>query len=254
MVKPTQFKVGFLFLGNMYSIYLILTALVGYLIGSVSFARLVTKRWSGQDVTKFEIPVQGTEERYPILAVSGNSVSSVLGAKAGMLVSLLDMLKIIIPTLFCRLYLADHPLYMLVVAAAGVTGHIWPVYHRFHGGTGYSPVVGSLLVIDPLALIVCVVAGIILGMVVLRNIVVASLSWLWLLIPWFWWRQGVSSYLYFAVAVNVLIILAMVPEIKNIQKYSRQGKRAEYGLGSLNSHPMGRGFVKMARIFKVKIQ
>jgi acyl phosphate:glycerol-3-phosphate acyltransferase len=235
-------------------IYLGLSGLAGYLIGSVSFARLVTKLWTGQDVTKFEVPVQGTGDRYKVFAVSGNSVSSVLGAKAGMLVSLLDMLKVIIPTLLCRFYFSDQPLFMLIVAAAGVSGHIWPVYHRFHGGTGYSAILGSLLVIDPLAVVVCPVAGIVLGMVVLRNIIVASLSWLWLLIPWFWWRQGISSYLYFSVAVNILIILAMIPEIKNIQKYSRMGKRAEYGLGSLNSNPMGRGFVKMARIFKVKIQ
>jgi acyl phosphate:glycerol-3-phosphate acyltransferase len=235
-------------------IYLGLTGLVGYLIGSVSFARLVTKLRTGQDVTKFEIPVQGTEEHYKILAVSANSVSSVLGARAGMFVSLLDMLKIVIPALFCRFYFADQPWYMLVVTAAGISGHIWPVYHRFHGGTGYSPLIGGLLVIDPLAAIVCPVAGIVLGIVILRNIIVATVSWIWLLIPWLWWRHPDNAYLYFAIVVNIMIMLAFVPEIRNVKKYSREGKMEQYGLGSLNSNPMGRGFIKIARAFKVQIK
>ena len=82
----------------------VLDAVLVYLIGSISFARLVTRFLApGKDVTDFEIPVEGTEDRYKVLSIGANSVSSVLGPKAGMLVSVLDILKIFIPTLLFKL-------------------------------------------------------------------------------------------------------------------------------------------------------
>jgi glycerol-3-phosphate acyltransferase PlsY len=226
----------------------LLVAVTCYLIGSVSFARLITKWWSGKDVTQFEIPVEGTEDRYKVISVGGNSVSSELGPKAGMLVSLLDILKIFIPTLFCKLYFHDQPAFALIVALGGLIGHIWPVYYRFHGGSGFSAIMGGLLVIDPLAVVATPVAGLLLGMLILRNLIVASLGWIWLLIPWFWWRSGGDpAYILYAVALNVLFLLAMAPEVKMAMKYRREGKYLEYGFSSLKSNPMGRGMLKMAQ-------
>jgi glycerol-3-phosphate acyltransferase PlsY len=190
-----------------------------------------------------------------VLSIGGNSVSSELGPMAGMTVSLLDILKIVLPTLFCRVYFPNEPIYMMVAALGGIVGHIWPVYFHFHGGSGFSAILGSLLVIDPLAVLVTPIAGFLIGMVVLRNLIVASLSWIWLLIPWFWWRfDGDPVYVLFAVAVNIVFILAMVPEIKMARKYAREGKYLEYGIGSLSSNPMGRGMLKLAKFFKVEVK
>jgi acyl phosphate:glycerol-3-phosphate acyltransferase len=223
-------------------------AAASYLIGSLSFARLVTRLWSRQDVTQFEIPVLGTEDHYKVLSIGANSVSSGLGPLAGMTVSVLDILKIILPVLFCKLYFDGQPVYMLIAAIAGLAGHVWPVFYRFHGGSGFSAILGGLLVIDPLAILVCTLSGLLLGMLVLRNLVVASLGWLWLLIPWIWWHSnGDPLYIGYAVLVNVLFILAMVPEIQKALQYKREGKTLEYGLGSLSSNPMGRGMLRMAR-------
>jgi glycerol-3-phosphate acyltransferase PlsY len=234
----------------------VLDAVLVYLIGSISFARLVTRFWApGKDVTDFEIPVEGTEDRYKVLSIGANSVSSVLGPKAGMVVSVLDILKILLPILLFKLFFPEQPAYALIAAIAGMMGHIWPVYHKFHGGSGFSAVLGGLLVIDWLAAFICPVAGLFLGMIVFRNMVVASLSWLWLLIPWFWWRTGGDiQYILYAVAVNVLFILAMMPEIKTAIKYKREGKYIEYGLGYLKSNPMGRSMLKIAEFFRVEIK
>ena len=222
--------------------------IASYLIGSISFARLVTKIWAGKDVTQFEIPVEGTDDRYKVLSIGANSVSSVLGAKAGMTVSLLDILKTFLPTLLCKLYFPEIPLYTLTAALGGLIGHVWPLYYKFHGGSGFSAIMGGLLVIDPLAVIATPVAGIILGLLIFRNLIVTSLAWIWLLIPWFWWRtSGDPTYLIYSVVINVIFILAMIPEIKVGLKYKREGKTMEYGIGSLSSNPMGRGMLKMAR-------
>lgn len=233
-----------------------LSALIPYLLGSLSFARLVTRWWTrGEDLSQLEVPVDGTEERYKAASIGANTASARLGARGGMAVSLLDILKVFLPTLFFRLAFPEQPAYALIAAAAGLAGHVWPLYHRFHGGSGFSAIMGGLLAIDPLAVLVTPLAGWLLGMLVTRNLVVAVLSWVWLLVPWFWWRTGgAPAYLWFAVALNLLFVLAMLPEMQLALKYRKQGKLVEYGMGYLKSNPMGRGMLKIADFFHVEIK
>lgn len=227
---------------------------IGYLVGSISFARIVTRFLSPhQDITNYEIPVEGTADRYKVISIGANSVALGHGPKAGMLVSLLDMAKVAIPTWLCQQWLPQQPYYLLL-ALAGTAGHIWPVYHKFHGGSGFSPVLGGLLVIDWLSVLVAPIAGLCLGMVVLRNIVVASLSWMWLLIPWLWFRTHDLAHLAYALAINVLFVLAMIPEIKIARKYAQEGKLEAYGRSSLESNPMGRSLLRMAARLKIPIK
>ncbi len=234
----------------------LLAALIGYLLGSLSFARLVTRWWAGgQDLSQHEIPVEGTGETYKAVSIGANTASSLLGPRAGMLVSLGDILKVFLPTLVFKLVYPEQPAYALLAATAGLAGHVWPLYHRFHGGSGFSAVMGGLLAIDWLAVLAAPVAGLLLGMLVFRNLIVASLSWLWLLIPWLWWRSGgdLAQVLY-AVAVNFIFMLAMLPEYRLALKYKQEGKYLEYGLGNLKSNPMGRGMLKIAKFFRVEIK
>ena len=235
----------------------ILSAILSYLLGSISFARVVTYLWSSgkQSVADHEIPVEGTDDRYKVLSIGANSVSSIYGPKAGMVVSIFDILKVFLPTLFFKLYFPEQPAYFLIAAVAGLIGHVWPIYYRFHGGAGFSAIMGGLLVIDWLAIFVTPIAGLLLGMVVFRNMVVASLSWLWLLIPWIWWRtDGDLAHILYAIAINILFILAMLPEYQTAMKYKKEGKHIEYGLGNLKSNPMGRGMLKIAKFFHVDIK
>jgi glycerol-3-phosphate acyltransferase PlsY len=227
---------------------------IGYLVGSISFARIVTRFLSPhQDITNYEIPVAGTADRYKVISIGANSVALGHGPKAGMLVSLLDMAKVALPTWVCQQWLPQQPYYLLL-ALAGMAGHIWPVYHKFHGGSGFSPALGGLLVIDWLSVLVAPIAGLFLGMVVLRNIVVASLGWMWLLIPWLWFRTHDLAHLAYALAINVLFVLAMIPEIKIARKYAQEGKLEAYGRSSLESNPMGRSLLKLAARLKIPIK
>ncbi|NTU56226.1 MAG: glycerol-3-phosphate acyltransferase [Anaerolineales bacterium] len=233
----------------------VISLLISYLLGSISFARLIVKLWTGKDVTEFEVAVEGTDDKYKALSIGGNTVSTALGAKGGMTVGILDVLKVVLPTLAFKLLYPDQPAYMLIAATGGLIGHIWPVYYRFHGGAGFSAIMGGLLVIDWLAVLASPIAGLILGMVILRNIIAANLAWLWLLIPWFWWRTGGdAAHILYATVINVLFLLAMIPEYRIAMKYKNEGKMIEYGLSNLKSNPMGRGMLKMAKFFKVEIK
>ena len=124
---------------------------------------------------------------------------------------------------------------------------------RFHGGVGFSASIGSLLVVDWLAVVVLPISGTLLGMLV-RNLVVASLSWLWLLIPWMWFRTQDWGYVIYALVLNILFIVAMLPEARKAIHYWKEGKLYEYGESVLLSTPMGRGMVKMASYFKFSIR
>jgi len=234
----------------------ILSATVSYLLGSISFARIITHIWTSEkDITDHEIPVDGTNESYKVISIGANSVSSLLGAKVGMVVSIFDILKVYLPTLFFRFSYPEQPALYLIAATFGIIGHIWPIYYRFHGGSGFTAIMGGLFVIDPSAIFITSIVGLFLGMVVFRNMVVATLSWIWLLIPWLWWHtNGSWEHILYGVAVNVLFILAMIPEIQNVMVYKGKGKTLEYAMGNLKSNPMGRGMLEIAKLFKVEIK
>lgn len=232
----------------------LLVAILSYLLGAISFARLITRRFSsGKDVAQIKVPVPGTGEKMQVTSIGANAASIELGAQGGMLVGLLDILKVAIPSLACKLIFPNLPYYTLLAGLAGMAGHNWPIYYRFHGGVGFSAAMGSLLVVDWLAVIVLPISGTLFGMLV-RNLVVASLSWLWLLIPWMWFRTQDWVYVIYAVALNILFILAMIPEAKMAIHYWKEGKLHEYGESVLLSTPMGRGMVKMASYFKFSIR
>ncbi len=223
----------------------------GYLLGSISFARIVTRAITGQDVTQFDVPVSA-DESYKAQSIGGNTVSSRLGAKYGMLTGILDMLKVALPVLALKLAFPGQP-YHLMFAVSDMAGHIWPVYYRFHGGSGWSPAFGSLLVIDWLGALLTPVLGFIFGMFIVRMVSLAIISWMWFVIPWLWFRTHDLWHLLYAVAINILFLLSMIPETRIMAKYKAEGRLLEYGHASLAVNPMGRGFLKMAEKFHVKL-
>ncbi len=120
-------------------------ALVGYLVGSIPFALLVSRRLGGADLRE---------------AGSGNvGASNVLrihGAAPAALAALLDIAKGALPPAAALVAGAGSE----AAAAAGlaaVCGHVLPVWLRFRGGKGVATTFGACLVWSP------VVAGLAFG-------------------------------------------------------------------------------------------
>lgn len=205
-------------------ILVLLAAVVGYLLGSLSFARLIG-RWvmPGEDITQTEFAIPGMDDNLVMTSVSATSISMRAGPKFGCLTSILDMLKVTLPTLAFRLWLPEAP-YFLIAAGAGVVGHNWPVYHRFQGGRGFSPVFGGMLVIDWLAIPATSLIGMLIGLVAFRDVLVAYMSGMWLMVPWLWFRTHGWAHLAYAVAINIFFIVAMLPELKQYIRFRREGK------------------------------
>lgn len=181
-----------------------------YLIGAVSFARIVAGRViPDADIssTTMEL-VGGATIEYG--GVSATAVGARTGPKWGIVVGVLDMLKAFLPVLAVRLIWPDEN-YHLVVAVMVIVGHNWPIYYRFHGGRGQSPLYGGLAAVDWVAIPVTTIVGMFIGLVVLRDMFFAYTLGQFLLIPWFMW-QGTTAEVVYAVAINLIFIVATIPE------------------------------------------
>lgn len=106
-------------------IYYAITAVIGYLLGSISIAVLLSKYQWGGDVRE---------------SGSGNAgatnVARVYGMKAGLITLFGDMTKTAISALI-GLLLAGQVGFAIGCGAC-LVGHCWPVYFGFRGGKGVS--------------------------------------------------------------------------------------------------------------------
>lgn len=218
----------------------LLAAVIGYLVGSVSFGRVVARFAApDEDLSTTEVDIPGGEDKVVLTSVSSTSIGARKGPRWGCLAGILDILKAAIPTLVFRLWYPTDP-YYLIVAVAAVMGHNWPVYYRFKGGRGISPIMGGMLVVDWLGLIVTGVVANLFGQLVLKTPMAGFSLSLPLLIPWFalvtrsWWHVG------YAAALNIVYWIAVIPELKTYVKLRREGREADF-FAAMSMTPMGRG-------------
>ncbi len=81
-------------------------------------------------------------------------------------------------------------------------GHVYPVYHRFVGGFGISPLLGGLVVVDWRAGLIAILVFVLLGLAA-GSAYLAFEVWPIGLIPWFT-VFGDGWQLAYAVAANLL--------------------------------------------------
>jgi glycerol-3-phosphate acyltransferase PlsY len=176
-------------------------------------------------------------------AIAGTVVATKLGERYGCLSASLDMLKVAAPTLAFRLAHPDAP-YFLIAAALGVVGRDRPLYYRFKGGRGLSAIYGGFLVIDPIGTLFTSLVALLVGLL-MKNILVSYLAGTWLMIPWFWFRTADPAYLAYVVAVNIMFMLVLIPEISLMRDRQRRGVEVDFD-AALEATPMGRGLKKLA--------
>jgi len=121
--------------------YPLAAALAAYLIGSLSFAVLVSRVMGLADPRSYGSQNPGATN----VLRSGNKAAAALTL-------LLDAIKGWLPVWALGRYgsawgLAEGTLAM--VALAAFVGHVWPVFFRFKGGKGVATAAGVLFGIDP---------------------------------------------------------------------------------------------------------
>ena len=126
-------------------------ALIGYLLGSIPFGLIISKRKA-----KIDIRQHGSGK------TGGTNVLRTLGKKAFLIVVSLDVLKGALAVVIAGLIVSkdsmmvgNFPLWMLtaqvIAALAAMVGHIWPVFVKFKGGRGVATFFGGLIALYPAA-------------------------------------------------------------------------------------------------------
>ena len=115
----------------------ILVSIFCYLIGSISFGRILSKLMTGVDITKVG---SGNTGATNVLRSSGPSL--------GLIVLLLDMLKSIIPVaILNQINYFDFSGSIQFLALLFIVGHCYPIYNKFKGGKGVATGIGPLVII-----------------------------------------------------------------------------------------------------------
>jgi glycerol-3-phosphate acyltransferase PlsY len=118
-----------------------LAVLAAYLVGSLSFAVIVSRLMGLADPRSYGSKNPGATN----VLRSGNKAAAVLTL-------VLDALKGYVPVLLALLWRDRLGLSELVIAMVGLAaflGHLWPVFFRFEGGKGVATAAGVLLALNP---------------------------------------------------------------------------------------------------------
>jgi glycerol-3-phosphate acyltransferase PlsY len=125
----------------MQTLYPALATLAAYLIGSLSFAVIVSRAMGLNDPRTYGSGNPGATN----VLRSGNKAAAVLTL-------LLDALKGFVPVVLVDQFGSRFGLgegTVAPVALAAFLGHLWPVFFRFQGGKGVSTAAGVLLGLNP---------------------------------------------------------------------------------------------------------
>ena len=116
----------------------VVVALAAYLLGSISFAVLVSRAFRLPDPRSYG---------------SGNpGATNVLrtGRKAAAVLTLVgDAAKGAVAVLAAYRFGGEPALHAAIAAVAVVFGHVFPIYHRFIGGKGVATAAGVLFALNP---------------------------------------------------------------------------------------------------------
>ena len=151
-----------------------ISAVIGYLIGSIQWGIIIPRVTRGVDVRDYGSGATGT-----------TNVIRTSGAKAGAAVMILDIAKGVVPG-FIGLGLAwlfgvddndDRAWAAAAGAFAAVVGHCWPVFFGFRGGKAVATGFGAALAMNPLAsLAMLPIAALIVGATRIMSVMTIAMS------------------------------------------------------------------------------
>ncbi|HZJ87227.1 MAG TPA: glycerol-3-phosphate 1-O-acyltransferase PlsY, partial [Erysipelothrix sp.] len=110
---------------------IIISSLIGYLIGSIPFALVI-----GKVFYKVDIREHGSGN------LGGTNAGRTLGAKAGISVAILDILKAFIAIVIVSFI---DPNTMIYAGFFATIGHCYPIFANFKGGKAVSTAAGFLV-------------------------------------------------------------------------------------------------------------
>jgi len=125
----------------------LLSAIIGYLFGSIPSAYLILKKKKGIDITNAGTGNVGAMNSYEVT----NSKS------IGLLVLFLDFIKAVIPVLIILLFLESSFLMASISVLFAIFSHCFNPWLEFKGGRGLATAAGGSAIIFPFLLIAWII-------------------------------------------------------------------------------------------------
>jgi glycerol-3-phosphate acyltransferase PlsY len=202
-------------------VYPLIATVVAYLLGSLSFAVIVTRVMGLSDPRTYGSKNPGAT----------NVLRS--GSKAAAIVTLLlDALKGWLPVVLVRWFGKPYGLEEGTVALVGLAaflGHLWPVFFRFQGGKGVATALGVLLGVSGWLGLITAVTWLLVAVFFryssLASLVAAALAPVFYLLadgPLWYAEQSI------AVSIAVMALLLWWRHRENIQRLL-EGKESKLG-------------------------
>ncbi len=134
----------------------IVTAIIAYLIGSINFSVIISKKMAGFDVREKGSGNAGTT----------NMLRSV-GKKGAAITLICDILKGVVAILIAMLIgwtfkVENQSLLVQIAGIAVVIGHTFPIFFGFKGGKGVATSLGILIMTNWQIGLICLVFGVVL--------------------------------------------------------------------------------------------
>lgn len=148
----------------------IIIAVIAYLLGSISFSVIISKKMAGFDVREKGSGNAGT-----------TNVLRSVGKKAAILTLICDVLKGVLAVLVA--YIAgnivkegvDRALLIQIAGLLVVVGHTFPIFFGFKGGKGIATALGVLLITNWNIGLICLVFALVL-MALTKMVSLGSIS------------------------------------------------------------------------------
>lgn len=180
----------------LWTVSVIVTAVVAYLLGSLNFAIIISGKTYKQDIREFGSKNAGM-----------TNMMRTYGKKAAGLTLLGDALKAVVACLIGYALLGQLGAY--IAGTSCVVGHMYPVFYRFRGGKGVVTTAIAILMCNPFVFLIAF--GVFVGVVALSKYISAGSVMAVLIYPFILyrietWINGGCPYAPFALLITVLVV------------------------------------------------
>ena len=181
----------------------ILSIIIGYLLGSIPTAYIVSRIRKGIDIRNIGSRNMG-----------GANVMREIGTCEGVFVGLIDIAKGAGAILIAQA-LNISELWVFGAGFAALVGHNLPVFAHFRGGRGSATIIGIVLVLAPEAMLITLVV-VAIPFFTTRKFGAAILIGFGLLPLFVWLLEGSLALVRYALVIDVFMLIRNLTGIKQI--------------------------------------
>jgi glycerol-3-phosphate acyltransferase PlsY len=200
----------------------ILSIIIGYLLGSIPTAYIVSRIRKGIDIRNIGSRNMG-----------GANVMREIGAREGVFVGLIDIAKGAGAILIAQALNISEP-WVFGTGFAALVGHNFPVFAGFRGGRGSATIIGIFLVLAPEAILVTL-AVIAIPFFTTRKFTAAILIGFGLLPLFVWLFEGSLPLVRYVLVIDLFMLVRNLSGLKQVLAkgiikdiiFDRQQKKAK---------------------------